>query len=119
MRLPIALAMAWPDRVPGAASAVDWSTASSWQFEPLDTTTFPAVQLAREAGMRGGTTPAVFNAANEEAVAAFVAGRVPFLGIVDTVAQVVTEHDSTPTPTVEDVLAAEDWARKRAQEVLA
>jgi len=73
MRLPIALAMAWPDRVPGAASAVDWTTASSWQFEPLDATTFPAVQLAREAGLRGGTAPAVFNAANEEAVAALQA----------------------------------------------
>jgi 1-deoxy-D-xylulose-5-phosphate reductoisomerase len=119
MRLPIALAMAWPDRVPGAAAAVDWTSASSWQFEPLDATTFPAVQLAREAGARGGTTPAVFNAVNEEAVAAFVAGRVPFLGIVDTIAQVVSEHESTPTPTVDDVLAAEKWARIRAQEVLA
>jgi 1-deoxy-D-xylulose-5-phosphate reductoisomerase len=119
MRLPIALALAWPDRVPGAASAVDWTNASSWQFEPLDTTTFPAVQLAREAGMRGGTTPAVFNAANEEAVAAFVAGRVPFLGIVDTVAQVVSEHDSSPSSSVDAVLAAEQWARTRAHEVLA
>ena len=119
MRLPIALAMAWPDRVPGAASAIDWSTSSSWQFEPLDTVTFPAVQLAREAGVRGGTAPAVFNAANEESVAAFVAGRVPFLGIVDTVAKVLSEHDSVPTPTVDEVLAAERWARTRAQEVLA
>jgi 1-deoxy-D-xylulose-5-phosphate reductoisomerase len=118
MRLPIALAMAWPDRVPAAAAPVDWSAASSWQFEPLDATTFPAVQLAREAGMRGGTAPAVFNAANEEAVAAFVAGRVPFLGIVDTVARVVGEHDSTAAPDVDDVLAAEQWARTRAREVL-
>jgi len=119
MRLPIALAMAWPDRVPGAAAAVDWTNASSWQFEPLDAATFPAVQLAREAGIRGGTTPAVFNAANEEAVAAFVAGRVPFLGIVDAVAQVVTEHDCVPGPSVADVLTAEEWARTRAREVLA
>ena len=119
MRLPIALAMAWPDRVAGAASAVDWSTACSWQFEPLDATTFPAVQLARDAGVRGGTAPAVFNAANEEAVAAFVAGRVPFLGIVDTVAAVLSEHETVPTPTVAEVLAAEQWARTRAQEVLA
>ena len=119
MRLPIALAMGWPDRVPDAAAAVDWTSASSWQFEPLDATTFPAVQLARDAGLRGGTSPAVFNAANEEAVAAFVAGRVPFLGIVDTVARVVTEHDSLSSPTVDDVLAAEHWARTRAREVLA
>jgi len=118
MHLPIALAMAWPDRVPGAAGAVDWSRAQSWEFEPLDATSFPAVQLARDAGSRGGTTPAVFNAANEEAVAAFVAGRLPFLGIVDTVAAVVAEHNDVSTPTLEDVLAAEEWARARARELV-
>ena len=117
MHLPIALAMAWPDRVPDSASAVDWSQAQSWQFEPLDESTFPAVQLAREAGVRGGTTPAVFNAANEEAVTAFVEGRLPFLGIVDAVAEVVTEHVSVSTPSLDDVLAAEGWARVRAREV--
>jgi 1-deoxy-D-xylulose-5-phosphate reductoisomerase len=119
MHLPIALAMAWPQRVPGAASAVDWSRAGAWEFEPLDTVTFPAVQLAREAGLRGGTAPAVFNAANEEAVTAFVDGRVPFLGIVDTVAAVLDEHGVTAEPTLDDVLAAEAWARTRAREVLA
>jgi 1-deoxy-D-xylulose-5-phosphate reductoisomerase len=118
MHLPIALALAWPDRVATAASPVDWTQAQSWQFEPLDATSFPAVQLARDAGSRGGTTPAVFNAANEEAVAAFVAERLPFLGIVDTVAAVVLEHDSIATPTLEDVLAAEEWARIRAREVV-
>ena len=119
MHLPIALAMAWPDRVAGAAMAVDWTTASSWQFEPLDATTFPAVQLAREAGLRGGTTPAVFNAANEEVVAAFLDRRLPFLGIVDTVASVLAEHDTVTSPTLHDVLAAEQWARIRTREVLA
>jgi 1-deoxy-D-xylulose-5-phosphate reductoisomerase len=118
MRLPIALAMAWPDRVPGAASAVDWSAGSSWDFLALDDEAFPAVQLAREVGQRGGTAPAVYNAANEEAVSAFVDGRLPFLGIVDTVAAVVAEHDASPADSVQDVLDAERWARARAGELV-
>src|SRR3978361_1642504 len=76
MRLPIALALAWPDRLPVVAPALDWSTASTWEFAPLDDVAFPAVRLAREAGEAGGVVPAMFNAANEEAVAAFVAGGV-------------------------------------------
>jgi 1-deoxy-D-xylulose-5-phosphate reductoisomerase len=119
MRLPIALAMGWPERVADAARAVDWTHAGAWEFEPLDAATFPAVQLARDAGKRGGTAPAVFNAANEEAVTAFLAGRLPFLGIVDTVADVVAEHESVTAPTLGDVLDAERWARIRANEVLA
>ncbi|WP_337060967.1 1-deoxy-D-xylulose-5-phosphate reductoisomerase [Kineococcus sp. G2] len=118
MRLPIALGLGWPRRVPGAAAAVDWTRAASWTFEPLDTAAFPAVDLAREAGRRGSTVPAVLNAANEECVAAFHAGRLPFLGIVDTVARVVGEHCPGGDPRdVEDVLAAEDWARARAREL--
>ncbi len=72
MRLPIALALAWPDRLPEVQPALDWSTASSWEFAPLDHQAFPAVGLARAAGAAGGVVPALFNAANEEAVAAFV-----------------------------------------------
>ncbi|HEX8487337.1 MAG TPA: 1-deoxy-D-xylulose-5-phosphate reductoisomerase, partial [Propionibacteriaceae bacterium] len=68
MKLPIALGLAWPERLPGAARPVDWTTAASWTFEPLDTAAFPAVDLARRAGKLGGTAPAVFNAANEECV---------------------------------------------------
>ena len=93
MRIPIALALGWPERVAGAAAPVDWSEAHTWTFEPLDETAFPAVALARAAGRAGGTVPAVYNAANEECVDAFLAGRIPFTGIVDTVAQVVSEHD--------------------------
>ncbi|WP_432570545.1 1-deoxy-D-xylulose-5-phosphate reductoisomerase [Kineococcus sp. SYSU DK005] len=120
MRLPIALGLGWPRRVPGAAPAVDWTRAASWTFEPLDAQAFPAVDLAREAGRRGSTVPAVFNAANEECVAAFHAGRLPFLGIVDTLARVVGEHSPAGDPRdVEDVLAAEDWARARARELTA
>ena len=119
MRLPIAVALGWPDRIPGAAAPCDWSTAASWEFEPLDDAAFPAVQLAREAGSRGGTVPAVFNAANEVCVQAFRDGRLPFLGIVDTVARVVTEHDvlSYQELSIDDVLAADAWARARAREL--
>ena len=69
MRLPIALALAWPDRLPDVQPALDWSTASTWEFAPLDGDAFPAVRLARRAGEAGGVVPAVYNAANEEAVA--------------------------------------------------
>jgi len=119
MRIPIALALAWPDRVPGAASPVDWSTAQTWTFEPLDESAFPAVTLAREAGVSGGTAPAVFNAANEVCVDAFLAGRLRFPGITDTVARVISEHDGAgqAVVTLEDVLAADGWARRRAREL--
>jgi 1-deoxy-D-xylulose-5-phosphate reductoisomerase len=119
MRLPIAVALGWPERVAGAAPALDWSTAHEWQFLPLDPEAFPAVALAREVGRRGGTAPAAYNAANEEAVAAFLAGRLPFLGITDTVAAVVGEHDPGlgNSPALADVLDTEDWARRRAREI--
>ncbi len=120
MRGPIAIGVGWPERVPDAAPAFDWSKASTWEFFPLDTEAFPAVGLARHVGTLGGTAPAVFNAANEECVDAFLAGRLPFTGIVDTVAEVVAEH-GTPAPgtslTVADVLEAESWARTRAREL--
>ena len=119
MHLPIALALAWPDRVPGAARALDHTAPATWTFEPLDHDTFPAVQLAREVGRRGGAAPAVYNAANEEAVAAFIDGRLPFLGIVDLVAAVVGDADAGRTvDTVDDVWAAEAWARTRARELI-
>jgi 1-deoxy-D-xylulose-5-phosphate reductoisomerase len=120
MRLPIALALGWPDRVAGAAPACEFGSRVSWTFEPVDTETFPAIELAKAAGAAGGCVPAVFNAANEEAVAAFLDGRISFRGIVDAVAAVVDEASgwrADPT-TVEDVLAAEDWARSRATELL-
>ncbi|MEV7359891.1 1-deoxy-D-xylulose-5-phosphate reductoisomerase [Kitasatospora sp. NPDC091276] len=122
MRMPIALGLGWPERVPDAAPGCDWTKAATWEFFPLDDEAFPAVELAREVGTLGGTAPAVFNAANEECVEAFLKGRLAFTGIVDTVAKVVAEH-GTPVPgtslTVEDVLHAEDWARARARELAA
>ena len=111
---------AGPDRVPGAANAVDWTAAHTWELSPLDATAFPAVSLAKAAGEAGHSRPAIYNAANEECVAAFVAGRLPFLGIVDTLARVLDEAPDFPEPgTVEEVLAAEAWARSRAREIVA
>jgi 1-deoxy-D-xylulose-5-phosphate reductoisomerase len=123
MRLPIALALAWPDRVPDAAPGIDWTRSHTWEFFPLDNEAFPSVGLARQVGEAGGTAPAVYNGANEECVAAFLAGTLTFPAIVDTVARVVSEHmsgsdASTPTAlTLDDVLAADAWARTRAREL--
>jgi 1-deoxy-D-xylulose-5-phosphate reductoisomerase len=119
MRLPISLGLAWPDRVPEAAPGLDWSAAATWTFEPLDDAAFPAVALAREAATAGGTAPAVYNAANEACVADFLAGRISFPRIVDTVARIVSEHDvaRTAVTNVADVLAVDDWARRQAREL--
>ncbi|KQB86622.1 1-deoxy-D-xylulose 5-phosphate reductoisomerase [Corynebacterium lowii] len=124
MKLPIALALGWPDRVPEAEPPLDFSQAFSWDFEPVDNTAFPAVELAREAVRRGGTFPAVYNAANEEAAADFLAGAIRFPQIVDVVEKVVAQADSWAAPaatvdTIEEVLAVEKEARQRAQELLA
>jgi len=117
MKLPIALALGWPARVPEAAVACDFSTASTWEFEPLDAEVFPAVELAREAGRKGGCLTAVYNAANEEAAAAFLAGRIRFPAIVRTIAEVLRAADqwAAEPATVEDVLDAQHWARDRAK----
>jgi len=119
MRLPIALALGWPDRVPDAAGAVDWTRAHTWEFFPLDDEAFPAVRLAKAAGAAGRCRPAIYNAANEECVAAFQAGRLPFLGIVDTLERVLDSAPDFDEPgTVKEVLAAESWARARAREII-
>jgi 1-deoxy-D-xylulose-5-phosphate reductoisomerase len=119
MRIPIGLGLAWPERVAGAAPCLDWTRAASWTFEPLDDKAFPAVALAREAARLGGTAPAVYNGANEACVAAFLAGRISFPRIVDTVARIVSEHDvpSAGELTLDDVLAVDAWARARATEL--
>ena len=120
MLIPIALGLGWPDRVPDAAPAVDWTRPEVWEFFPLDHEAFPAVRLAREAGTLGGTAPAVYNAANEVCVQAFLDGRLRFTDIVPTIERVLGDHDvpSTVTDlTVDDVLAADAWARDRAAQV--
>jgi 1-deoxy-D-xylulose-5-phosphate reductoisomerase len=122
MRLPIALGLAWPDRVPGVARPCSWDAAARWDFAPLDDAAFPAVELARQCGRDGGTVPAVFNAANEECVAAFLDGRLPFVGIVQTVAAVVADHEgrgADGTLSLTDVLDAEKWAREQARHIVA
>jgi 1-deoxy-D-xylulose-5-phosphate reductoisomerase len=118
MRLPISLALDWPNRVPGVGVPLDWTTASTWTFEPLDNEAFPAVELAKSVGRAGETFPAVFNAANEQAVHAFHDGRIGFLDIVETVARVVDAHTPGDT-TLEGVLEAERWARATADQLIA
>jgi 1-deoxy-D-xylulose-5-phosphate reductoisomerase len=128
MKLPIALGLSWPDRLPGVAQPCDWSTAARWTFEPLDNSAFPAVELARQAGRLGGTAPAVYNAANEACVDAFHEGQIDFTQIVDIVAVVLHEHAGSDPDvvsklvasdqlTLEKVLAADAWARARAEDL--
>ena len=125
MKLPISLALGWPQRVSGAAPACDFTTASSWEFEPLDNEVFPAVELARHAGRTGGCMTAVYNAANEEAAEAFLRGRIGFPAIVRTIADVLHAADqwapkfSEVPANVDEVLDAQRWARERAQRAVA
>jgi 1-deoxy-D-xylulose-5-phosphate reductoisomerase len=117
MKLPISLALGWPARVPAAAAACDFTKASTWEFEPLDASVFPAVDLARHAGQTGGCLTAVYNAANEEAAAAFLDGKIGFPAIVRTIADVLHAADqwAAEPATVEEVLDAQLWARERAR----
>ncbi|HEX6256217.1 MAG TPA: 1-deoxy-D-xylulose-5-phosphate reductoisomerase [Euzebyales bacterium] len=119
MRLPIQLALAWPERLDTAPVRMDWTAGHDLRFEPLDATTFPMVDLAVEAGRAGGTAPAAYNAANEEAVAAFLAGRVRFVDIPRVVAAVLEAHANTPVADLADVLGAEAEARAHAERALA
>jgi 1-deoxy-D-xylulose-5-phosphate reductoisomerase len=119
MRLPIALGMSWPDRVPNVAKACDWTQATTWTFEPLNESVFGAVSLARQVGSAGLTYPAVYNAANEQAVEAFHAGWIGFNQIVDLVQRVVDAHEPETELSLESVLRAEIWARDRASAQIA
>jgi 1-deoxy-D-xylulose-5-phosphate reductoisomerase len=119
MRLPIALGMSWPERVPNVAKACDWTKAATWTFEPLDESVFGAVRLARQVGSAGLTFPAVYNAANEQAVEAFHAGSIGFNQIVDLVQRVVESHEPETELSLEGVLRAEAWARDRADAQIA
>ncbi|MFD6859545.1 1-deoxy-D-xylulose-5-phosphate reductoisomerase [Rhodococcus sp. NPDC060090] len=117
MKLPIALALGWPHRVADAAPSLDFATASTWHFEPVDNDVFPAIDLARAAGRGGGCLTAVYNAANEVAAEAFLGGALSFPRIVGTVDAVLSDADewSAEPATVDDVLAADSWARERAR----
>ena len=121
MRLPIALGLTWPERpdLSGLVAPNDWRKPVSWTFEPLDVAAFPAVDLARSAVAASDTHPAVLNAANEQAVAAFLTGGLEWLDIVEIDAAVVGEHEGLTDPGLDDVLAVETWARARADELIA
>ena len=119
MRLPISLGLEWPHRIGGVGQPLDWTTATSWTFEPLDDDAFPAVRLAKRVGRAGGTFPAVFNAANEQAVDAFHEGRLSFLGIVELIERVVDAHEAPASLTRESLAEAEDWARRTADALIA
>ncbi|MGB3303845.1 1-deoxy-D-xylulose-5-phosphate reductoisomerase [Gordonia sp. (in: high G+C Gram-positive bacteria)] len=121
MKLPIALALGWPDRVPNSSTPLDWTTASAWTFEPVDNEVFPAINLARQAGTAGGSLTAVFNAANEVAAQAFFDGAVAFPDIVGIIGDVLARADqwTTRPGNVDEVLAADSWARSCAAELVA
>lgn len=121
MKGPISLALSYPHRVPAATSPIDWTQSHTWNFAPIDSQRFPAVALAREVGAIGGGLPAVFNAANEVAVQAFVDGDIKFTEIVKTVSAVVDALRGSVSATLRDladVSAVEEDARRTARELL-
>lgn len=119
MKLPIALGLEWPNRVPAVTIPLDWTVPAQWTFEPLDEQVFTAVALAKEVGKAGVSYPAVFNAANEQAVDAFHEGKIRFDEIVATVRRVVDAHEPPSGQlTRESLLDAETWARRAADDIL-
>lgn len=119
MRIPIQYAFSHPGRWDAPVAPVDFRSLGSLDFEPPDTDTFTSLRLAIDAGRYGGTMPTVLNAANEVAVAAFLAGRVPLTAIPATVEATLERHDSTPADTLEAVESADAWARRTAERLLA
>jgi 1-deoxy-D-xylulose-5-phosphate reductoisomerase len=115
MRLPIGLALGWPERDERPLGRIDWTRAATLEFQPVDRATFPLLDLAVEAGRQGGTAPAALNAANEEAVDAFLAGRLPFPGIAEVVAEISRRHRPPAVLDLEAVLATERWSRGLAR----
>jgi 1-deoxy-D-xylulose-5-phosphate reductoisomerase len=122
MTLPISLALDWPHRIAGAIAPIDWSRSQQWEFRPIDNLRFPAIDLARRCGEVGGGAPAAFNAANEEAVAAFISRRISFTDIVEIIDEVLTRIGGEVSDTlrdVDDVSAVEENARHAARERIA
>jgi 1-deoxy-D-xylulose-5-phosphate reductoisomerase len=112
MRLPIQFALTWPERVSGPAKRLNWQELSCLQFEQPDRETFPALQLGYHVACRGGTCGAVLNAANEEAVQRFLQGTLNFLDIPSACRQVLDQHHFSANPSLEELLAADRWARQ-------
>jgi 1-deoxy-D-xylulose-5-phosphate reductoisomerase len=121
MKGPIAYALAYPERINKACAPIDWSKSHTWNFSPIDNEKYPAIELAKRCGELGGGLPAVYNAANEVAVAAFLAQRIKFTAIIELVEQVVQSFGSnTPTTIrdISDVSAIEQSARMKAEELI-
>ncbi|WP_127842308.1 1-deoxy-D-xylulose-5-phosphate reductoisomerase [Actinomyces wuliandei] len=120
MRLPIALGLTWPDRedLSGLVEPTRWEDPVAWTFEPLDSQTFPAVDLARQAVSASDTHPAVLNAANEQVVEAFLVGGLEWLDVTSIDAAVLAEHEGLSSPGLDELLEVESWARARAQEMV-
>jgi 1-deoxy-D-xylulose-5-phosphate reductoisomerase len=119
MRTPIAHALGWPERIPSGVESLDLVAAARLDFEAPDVGRFPALRLAREAAEAGGTAPAVLNAANEVAVAAFLSGRLGFTGIPEVIESVLDGEPGRPAATLEAVLEADRRARDMAASSLA
>ncbi len=122
MTLPISLALNWPDRLAGAITPLQWGASHTWEFAPVDTLRFPAIDLARRCGVVGGGAPAAFNAANEEAVAAFITKKISFTDIVEIVDDVLSQiggEVSAHLRDVHDVSAVEENARAVARDLVA
>jgi 1-deoxy-D-xylulose-5-phosphate reductoisomerase len=119
MKLPIALGMSWPDRLPNISTPLDWTQSHNWTFDPLDEDVFESVALARQAGSLGLTFPAVFNAANEQAVDAFHDQKIGFLDIISVISETLSMHEASAQLTLESVLEAESWARRTADSLIA
>jgi 1-deoxy-D-xylulose-5-phosphate reductoisomerase len=119
MRTPIAHALGWPERIVSGVQSLDLVAAARLDFEAPDLVRFPALRLARAAAEAGGTAPAALNAANEVAVAAFLEGRLGFLGIPRVIEAVLERHENRPAQALVDVLEADRWARGVADQMLA
>jgi 1-deoxy-D-xylulose-5-phosphate reductoisomerase len=121
MKGPIAYALSYPERINKATAAIDWSKSHTWEFSPIDNDKYPAIELAKRCGQVGAGLPAVYNAANEVAVAAFLAGQIKFTAIIDTVESVVQSFGSNTTTTIRDisdVSGIEQSARSKATELI-
>jgi 1-deoxy-D-xylulose-5-phosphate reductoisomerase len=121
MKGPISYAINFPDRVKGATAAIDWTNSHTWSFSPVDNERFPAIDLARRCGTLGGGLPAIFNAANEVCVAAFIDGKIAFTSIIETVEEVVQSLGSKSVGALRDladVSAIENDAHRIAQELI-
>jgi 1-deoxy-D-xylulose-5-phosphate reductoisomerase len=120
MRLPIQYALSYPERLANPhLPRLDWENMEELNFEPPDPDAFPCLRIAIEAGKRGGTYPAALCGADEIAVQQFLAGQIKFTDIPKLVEQVLDKHKATTRPTLEEILAADDWARERVMQLAA